>query len=133
MMTQSDEAPLSNEEEIKREAQRIAELEEVVNRLLSSPNLVEEVKKLLNCLIAGEEDKKLAHFILCLSGKVQDPAMKQIILLKGEAGAGKSRLAKLSLLFKCKEVGRFTEHALDYSNLQDYQILWLPGATKKTS
>jgi len=51
--------------------------------------------------------------------------MKQVVLFKSEAGAGKSHLMRLADAFKTKSVGRFTAHALDYSNLRDYEILRL--------
>jgi DNA-binding Lrp family transcriptional regulator len=116
-----EEDVISNEDEV----QQLIELEKIVDDMLSDPHLIEKVKELLDCIVVGEDEEKLANFILCLSGKAKDPKMKQIMLFKGEPGAGKSRLAKISKLFRCKEVGRFSEHALDYSDLENYEILWL--------
>ena len=103
-------------EETRREALKI----------LTSEDPLEEIGKLLEDFgIVGEEDNKKAIFLLLLSGKIRDPKLKQIILLKGEPGAGKSTLMKSASLFKVKDVGRFTEHALDYTDLTNYEVLRL--------
>jgi hypothetical protein len=96
-----------------------------VERILQSPNPLQPIKEHLDNLIAGEDANKLTIFILLLSGKCPDPQMKQMILLKGEAGAGKTTLMTIADLFKTKRVGRFTEHALDYSDLEGYEVLKL--------
>ena len=42
-----------------------------------------------------------------------------------EPAGGKTHLMRIADAFKTKSVGRFTAHALDYSNLQDYEVLRL--------
>ena len=109
----------------REEVQLSPDEEQLVEDILSGPDTVNRVKELLDDVIAGEDENKQAIFILLLSGRIQDPRMKQIILLKGTEGAGKSRLASLSYLFKVKDVGRFSEHALDYTDLRGYEVLYL--------
>ena len=110
------ENPETVDDEVLREAERI----------LSSPNPIEEIEKLLDSIICGERENKLTIFVLLLSGKIKNPRKKQLILLKGEAGGGKSTLMKVADFFKTKDVGRLTSHALDYmDNLGKYEILRL--------
>lgn len=101
------------------------EAEEEAEKILSAPNVLEALAPHLDNILTGEDDNKKLEFILLLSGKIEDPTIKQMLLLKSEAGAGKSHLMRLADAFKTKSVGRFTAHALDYSNLQDYEILRL--------
>jgi len=96
-----------------------------VERILASDNIVEEIKKHLDNVIAGEDDNKLTIFILLLSGKLHDSTLKQMILLKGTEGSGKSTLMKIADFFKTKDVARFSEHALDYSDFGGYEVLRL--------
>jgi transposase len=101
------------------------EAEEEAEKILSSLNVLGALKPYLDNIVTGEDDNKKLEFILLLSGKVKDPRIKQIVLLKSEPGAGKSHLMKIADAFKTKSVGRFSPHALDYSNLADYEILRL--------
>jgi hypothetical protein len=48
-----------------------------------------------------------------------------MILIKGTEGSGKSTLMKIADLFNTKKVGRFTQHALDYTKLEGYEVLEL--------
>ena len=97
-----------------------------IEQILSSPNILNHVNSLLEDIIAGETANKQLIFLLLLSGKVKDANRKQIILLQGEAGGGKTTLANnISELFKTKRVGRFSKHALDYTDLQGYEVLYI--------
>jgi energy-coupling factor transporter ATP-binding protein EcfA2 len=93
--------------------------------ILASPNVPVALKPHLDNILAGEEENKQLMFVLLLSGLLEEYKLKQMILVKGESGAGKSTLMRLADAFKTKNVGRFTAHALDYSDLSDYQILRL--------
>ncbi|RLI17879.1 hypothetical protein DRO54_10880, partial [Candidatus Bathyarchaeota archaeon] len=117
---------------VKGEVERVytkEELEEARRealRILTSEDPLEEIRKLLTDYgIIGEDKNKVAIFILLLSGKIRNDKLKQIILLKGEPGAGKSKLMEIANFFKVKDVGRFTKHALDYSDLINYEVLRL--------
>ncbi len=101
--------------------------------ILASPNVPEALKPHLDNILAGEEENKQLLLVLLLSGILEDDKLKQMILVKGESGAGKSTLMRLADAFKTKNVGRFTAHALDYSNLADYQILRLKEIGKMLS
>jgi predicted transcriptional regulator len=107
-------------EEVQRELSPQAEAQ----RILESEDPLLEVKKHLDNFIVGEDANKQLLFILLLSGKA-DRKLKQIILIGGPSGAGKSNLASLAKSFRCYEVGRLTEHALDYLDLTEYEILYL--------
>ena len=87
---------------------------------------LDELQPLLDDIIAGEDDNKKLFFTLCTSGKSPDPKDRDIILIKSTAGAGKTTLVNAILkCFKTKKVGRFTKTALDHSNLEGYEILYL--------
>ncbi len=101
------------------------EAEAEAEQILDTPDVLSALKRHLDYVLVGEENNKTLEFILLLSGKVADPTIKQMILLKSEPGAGKSHLMRLADAFKTKSVGRFTAHALDYSDLQDYEVLKL--------
>jgi len=97
-----------------------------VEQILKSPDILGYIKTLLDDVIAGEDANKQLIFLLLLSGKVSDPDRKQIVLLQGEAGGGKTTLANnISKLFRTKKIGRFTKHALDYSDLEGYEVLYI--------
>jgi len=93
--------------------------------ILASTTPLELIGKHLDNIIAGETQNKKVLFVLLLSGKTKDPSLKQMILLKGTEGSGKSTLQKIADLFETKSVGRFTAHALDYTDLEGYEILKL--------
>jgi predicted transcriptional regulator len=107
-------------EEVQKELSPQAEAE----RVLAAQDPLLEVKKHLDNFIVGEDANKQLLFILLLSGKA-DRKLKQIILVGGPSGAGKSNLASLAKSFSCYEAGRLTEHALDYLDLSEYEILYL--------
>jgi hypothetical protein len=98
-------------------------IDDEAEEILNSKEPMKIIAKHLDNIIAGESDNKKIVFRLLLSGMNPDPESKQIIILKGESGAGKSKLMKLADFFKVKDVGRFTAHALDYADLKDYDIL----------
>lgn len=102
-----------------------AEAEEEAERILNSSNVLDELQPHLDNLMVGEDNNKKLLFILLCSGIIEDPSLKQMILLKAEAGAGKSHLMRLADAFRTKSVGRFTAHGLDYSDLWNYQVLRL--------
>ncbi len=94
--------------------------------MLINPEILNEIKQQLGTLIAGEDSNKLLLFLLCLSGKCKDPKRKQIIVVKGEPGGGKTHLTKtITKMYKTKTIGRFSAHALDYTDLEGYEILYL--------
>lgn len=95
-------------------------------KIVNAENQIEALQPHLNNIIVGEENNKKAVIVLLTGSKHDNIAMKQIILLKGTAGGGKSTLAEeLSCNYKVKEVGRFSAHALDYSNLEGFDVLLL--------
>lgn len=101
-------------------------VEDEVKAILEAPRPLEKLKPYLDELVAGEDKNKLLLFTLLLSGKVRDPEYCEMILLKSESGGGKSTLANaLTKPFKTKKVGRFTEHALDYADLQGFDVLYI--------
>ena len=108
--------PLSVERQIEAEVKRILEAE----------NQLEALKPHLDNVICGEEANKLAILVLLMGSKYDDVRKKSIIILKGSEGGGKTTIAKnLCRFFKTKEVGRFSSHALDYTNLEGFEVLYL--------
>jgi hypothetical protein len=110
---------------LKRRALLRKEIDEEAERILSQPDVLAALGPHLDNILAGEGENKALCFVLLLSGKMTDPAMKQIILLKSEPGAGKTTLMRLADAFRTKTVGRFTAHALDYADLEGYEVLRL--------
>ena len=96
-----------------------------VNRILTSRDPSVEVVAHLDNVIAGERENKLGMFRNTLSGKRGNPKKKVIILVKGTPGVGKTTLLRVGDFFKVKDVGRFSEHALDYADLSGYEVLRL--------
>lgn len=95
-------------------------------KIVDAENQLEMLTPHLNNVIVKEEDNKKAISILLTGSKFSNVAKKQIILLKGTEGGGKSTLAReLCQNYKVKEVGRFSAHALDYSNLEGFDVLLL--------
>lgn len=94
--------------------------------ILDAPNPLEKLKQYLDELVAGEDKNKLLGLTLCISGRLSDPTKKEMITIKSESGAGKTILANaFTKPFKTKKVGRFSEHALHYSDLENYEILYI--------
>lgn len=102
-----------------------AEAEDEAEKILNSDDVLASLKDHLENIMTGEENNKKLLFILLTSGIVEDPSLKQMILLKAESGAGKSHVMRLADAFKTKSVGRFTAHGLDYSDLWNYHVLKL--------
>ncbi|MGB9694041.1 MAG: hypothetical protein ACPLYF_04290, partial [Fervidobacterium sp.] len=101
-------------------------IDEEVKKILETDNQLEALKPYLDVLIVGEEKNKQAALVLLLGSKYKKNEYKQILVFKGTEGGGKTTLASTLVdFFKTKEVGRFTEHALEYSNLEDYEVLYI--------
>jgi len=95
-------------------------------KIVDARNQMQMLKPHLDNVIVKEEDNKKAISVLLTGSKFSDVAKKQIILLKGTEGGGKSTLAReLCRSYRVKEVGRFSAHALDYSNLKGFDVLLL--------
>ena len=106
------------------DTEKAIELE--VQKVMDADNQLDALGPHLDDMIVGEPHVKKAAMILLLSGKTSNPKMKQIILFKSTEGAGKSYMATaLTRGYKTKYVGRFSEHALDYTDLQGYDVLFL--------
>ena len=109
-----------NSEELEQEIPKFSlnvqsEIDVEVERIKDSQNQLEALTPHLDNVLVGEKTTKQAILCLAISGKYRDPEKKQMILLKGESGGGKSTIqngATIGLKTKC--VGRFTEHGLDY-------------------
>ena len=103
-----------------------AEIQSELAKVLDAENQVEALKPHLNRVLVGEDDSKIPIFVLLLGSKYQEAEFKQIILIKATEGSGKSTLIRnLAEGYKVKDVGRFSAHALDYTNLEGYEILSL--------
>jgi len=99
---------------------------EEAEKTLGAPYLEAWTKEVYDETIVGEEKNKLLLHYLELSGKRKNPTEKQLIILRGDPGGGKTTLANETTKFhKTKKRGRFSEHALDYSDLSGYDILYL--------
>jgi energy-coupling factor transporter ATP-binding protein EcfA2 len=87
---------------------------------------LQALKPHLDVVIVGEDDNKQAIYTLLIGSKFADLDKKQIIILKGTEGGGKTTIAStLTGFFKTKTVGRFTEHALEYSDIKGYEVLYI--------
>jgi len=107
-----------------------ARINEAVKKIQEASSQVEALSTHLDNIIVGESSKKKIIVVLlsgskCKKNAKKDPKSQQIIVIKGTPGGGKTALARPSELFKTKRVGRFTEHALDYSDLEPYDILYI--------
>lgn len=101
-------------------------IEAAVDQICMAENQLEALKPHLDRVLVGEDDVKVPIFVLLLGSKYKAPEFKQIILIKATEGSGKSTLIRnLAEGYKVKDVGRFSAHALDYSNLDGYEILSL--------
>jgi len=101
-------------------------IEVEVSRIVEAENQLEALKPHLDNVLVGEDKEKLAIFVLTMSGKYPEAEKKQMILLKGTSGGGKSTIQNGATIgLKVKDVGRFTEHALDYADLKGHEVLML--------
>jgi hypothetical protein len=99
---------------------------DAVEEILNSEEPLERIKEHLDNIICGEDANKQAIFLLLLSGLKWVPNdLKQILLLKGEPASGKTTLMRIADIFRTKTVGRFSKRALDYSDLENYEVLRL--------
>jgi len=93
---------------------------------LESPDLEQWVLGVYDRNIVRETENKLLLHYLLLSGRRKNPKEKQIILLLGDPGGGKTQLANETTRFHAtKKRGRLSERALDYGDLSNYDILYL--------
>ena len=93
---------------------------------LGSPDLEQWVLSVYDKSVVRETENKLLLHYLELSGRRKNPREKQIILLMGDPGGGKTQLAnETTRLHRTKKRGRFSEHALDYSDLKNHDILYI--------
>lgn len=97
-----------------------------LNKISDADNQLEALKPHFDNVIAGEDNNKQAIPVLLSGGIHKKVEMKQIITIKGSSRVGKTTLAnRLSQYFKTKKIGRFTAHALDYTLLSPYDVLYI--------
>jgi hypothetical protein len=97
-----------------------------VDEILTNETPLESIGYLLDDAIAGEDDNKRLLFVLLLSAITQDPEYCEMILFKSSSGGGKSTLANyITGFYRVKKVGRLSRTALDYTDLENQQILYL--------
>ena len=109
----------------KAEKEFSPEVKATAEALLKAPDSLKRIKEILDLSIARDYKAKMLTWLLELSGK-RPAGEKQIIVLKGRPASGKTHMADhTTCLFKTKERARFSEHALDYTELQGYDILYL--------
>lgn len=98
----------------------------IAEEIVNSENPLKPIAEHLDNIAAGERNNKLTIFVLLLSGKSENPRLKEMILLKSESGAGKSTLMVIAQFSRTKWIGRLTEHALDHmDDLNAYNVLAL--------
>lgn len=96
-----------------------------LQKVITADNQLEALSPYLDNMVIGEDSTKKAVVVLNLSGKCKDE-LKQFIIFKATEGAGKSTIMRTTAKgYKVKDVGRFSSHALDYTDLQGYEILSL--------
>ena len=106
------------------------EIKAEAEKWLESPDLERKIDQTLALDIAGEEQNRLLAFYLCLSAKKKSPKEKQLIIFSSEPGSGKTTLANaIAQYYRTKKRGRFSEHALDYSDLERYELLYIQEIT----
>ena len=110
--------PTKKEEEIPKHIQNKA-LE-----LARDPKLLYETNMVLGIDVVGEGNTRLLVFCLGGSSKTK---YKQIIVIKGASSVGKNWLIDkiIGQYYKVRKRGRFTPHALEYSDLQPDEILYI--------
>jgi predicted transcriptional regulator len=95
---------------------------------LVSPDLEEWTQTVYDEIVCHEYKNRLVMHYLLLTGKMKNPKLKTIILVKGDPGGGKTTLAnKISERYNTMKRGRFSEHALDFmlDKLKNYDVLYL--------
>jgi len=123
---EEDGEPENPEEKLKFSEDVEADIETELAKIVNAENQLEALKPHLDSLIVKEEDNKKSFCVLLAGSKYSDVEKKQIIVFKGMEGGGKTVLAReLCRSYRVKEVGRFSAHALDYSNLENYDVLFL--------
>ncbi len=121
----NDKAKAETKVEQKFDTDTEARITSELQKILEAPNQLQALTPHLNNMIVGEDNTKKAVCVLNLSGKCKSE-LKQIILFKATEGAGKSTLMRTTTKgYKIKDIGRFSSHALDYTDLQGYEILSL--------
>jgi len=99
---------------------------ELAKKILRSPHALQIIKILLDESIKREGRNKIYAFLIALTAKHPNPKLKQILMLGGVSGGGKTTIANvLAKLLRTKKVGRYSEHAMDYSNLEKYELLYV--------
>ncbi len=117
---EQQEAPTPQSPEMLAEADREAE------EILNSQDPLAGVDRYLGMMVCGEVKNRQRLFLKCLASRTKDKRVKWIVVITGTEGAGKSTLMSIvQRLCVCKVVGRMTRHALDYTNLQGYDVLVL--------
>jgi len=103
-----------------------ATIEIELGKILVAENQLDVLEPHLDNLIVGEKSNKQAITVLLTGSKHKNVKKKQMIVLKGTEGGGKSTIAnELTRGYKAKKVGRFSAHALDYTNLKAFELLYL--------
>ena len=102
------------------------QIRSLAEKALESPNLLRLIKVALDETIVREQRNKLYLHLILLTGKRKEPEMKQIVALKGDPGGGKTHLAnRVTKSFLTKTVARFSDTALDYSDLSNWEVLYI--------
>jgi biotin operon repressor len=101
-------------------------IEAEVRTVLEAENLIKPLMQHLDAVIVEEKNNKATIMVLLTGSRYGTPDKLVIIVLKGGSRGGKSHLAGIAMLgYREKKVGRFTTHALDYSDLEPYDILYV--------
>jgi hypothetical protein len=112
--------------DVEDELQPSSEEYELARKILKSPHVLQIIKILLDESIRRECRNKVYSFLIALTAKHPNLALKQILVLGGAPGGGKTTIANtLAKVVRTKKVGRFSEHAMDYSNLEKYEMLYI--------
>jgi hypothetical protein len=111
-------------EKVQRfDAETEAKINETLQMVLEAPNQLEALTPHLNNMLFGEDNTKKVVCVLCFSAKCKDEC-KVIILFKSTEGAGKSTIMRtVTKGYKVKDIGRFSAHALDYTDMEGFEIL----------
>lgn len=115
-------------EEQRSESQpaMIEEASRLAEKILDSSEPLDRVDPYLSSIICGEDKNRKILFLKACGTKSTDKRVKWIVIITGESGAGKSAMMSIiTKTCKCKVVGRMTAHALDYLELQGYDVLVL--------